>query len=63
MVAFLELVASNEATSAAPGMTPPDQLRASDQLFVGPRPVQVRVAPSAVLELPQTFVDLAKAVG
>jgi hypothetical protein len=48
MVAFLLLVASNEATSAAPGTAPPDQFMASDQLFVGPRPVQVRVAARTV---------------
>ena len=44
MVAFLLLVASNDATSAAPGTTPPDQFPVSLQLLVAPRPVQVRVA-------------------
>ena len=49
IVAGLALVPSNDATSAAPGTTLPDQFAASVQLFVGPRPVQVRVTPSAGL--------------
>ena len=52
-VAAFALVPSNDATSAAPGTALPDQFSASDQLFVGPRPVQVRVTPSAGLALPK----------
>lgn len=44
IVASFDPVASNVATSAAPGISPPSQLPASFQLFVGPSPVHVLVA-------------------
>jgi hypothetical protein len=44
MVAFFTPVPSNTAVSPAPGTIAGSQLAASDQLFVRPSPIQVRVA-------------------
>src|SRR5256885_515993 len=59
MTAFLLLVASKVATSAAPGTTLPDQLPVSLQLVVAPRPVHVRVAARAPPEARKTAATAA----